>query len=395
MKNGGPRRPGPPAPAAAAPRPAPRDRGSGRPPPRTGPGPSPPPPVPLRQKGPGVVLPAPGEEVGAGGPPVLLQLRGVQGLQLRPGPAQEQAAEDGLTGDLQPVQPQQVLPVQQGPEDPLGLLHRPLLQPPTRRLHGGGRREGVAPAVRRRQGEPLLRHIGGGPPLHQGGVDPQLAGILLQGRRVLPQILGVIAVVAHPARLHGHQAGHGQPDPQQDQGSEKHLGRRGLRLEKERQGQGGQQQVGQPPAPVVQPVGHRRSLRRGHETLSPGAGDVIAAQPPPALHPGRHDPADPIEHQPVAGEQTAHQMAPLVDHDLDQIGQGRQGQDQQQMAGLGQSLPAHGVRPAHGPIAQHRPHQSGGQGHQEGLPGDLFFLSHIQVLPHRGKGRPQGPPHHS
>ena len=36
-----------------------------------------------------------------------------------------------------------------------------------------------------------------------------------------------------------------------------------------------------------------------------------------------------------------------------------------------------------------------GQGEENASPGDPFFLSHIQVLPHRGKGRPQGPPHHS
>ena len=34
----------------------------------------------------------------------------------------------------------------------------------------------------------------------------------------------------------------------------------------------------------------------------------------------------------------------------------------------------------------------GGQDKENASPGDLLFLPHIQVLPHRGKGRPEAAP---
>ena len=282
------------------------------------------------------------------------------------------------------MQAQQIIAAaQQRPDGPVGLLQLTPGHQAGGPLNGRPHNQHVLQVGLGGQGKPLLRHVGQGITLLKGLHDPELDTAALEGQGVFSQISGVVPVVGHAAHFHGDQVGSGDPPPNQNQGPRKHPQQRGAGAEKNRQGQGGQQQIGQPAPQMVQAVRGALLGGRGHEALPPGAGNVVGAQLPAAVQLHQQHPPDAEGQRPVAGEQAAHQVPPLMDHDLEDIGQNQQRQQGQK------PRKAQGVHLTHAPVAHRTAHQGGQQSQSDGFPGNLFFLSHRQFL-HKNTMRPDG-----
>ena len=76
---------------------------------------------------------------------------------------------------------------------------------------------------------------------------------------------------------------------------------------------------------MVQAVGGMLLGGGRHQALPPGARNVVGAQAPVSVQLYQEKPADAEGQHPVAGEQAAHQVSPLVDQDLEKVGQDQEG----------------------------------------------------------------------
>src|SRR5699024_5781883 len=133
-----------------------------------------------------------------------------------------------------------------------------------------------------------------------------------EGQGIPAQVFGVVTIVDQSPHLQGDQVGPGQPHPNQHQGPRKYPQQRGWAQQQSGQCQQGQHQICQSAPQVVQAVGGIFLGGGRHQALSPGTGDVVGAQLPSAVQLYQQHSADAKGQHPVAGEQAAHQMSPLV-----------------------------------------------------------------------------------